>query len=153
MKEVIWKTSQNSQINRRSSHPEVFLSKDVLKNFTKFTDKHLCQSLPFNKVAGWKPETVRSSYWRCSKGLVFVKKKHCKVNFWYQQIIHSNTDSCCEHITVVLIHIYVSVSVCWLLCVLCVICQQTSVSLISCCIKDTTGWVGRGFDNIWKRDT
>ena len=50
IKEVIWKTSQNSQINTRSSHPEVFLSKDVLKNFAKFTDKHLCRSLFLMKL-------------------------------------------------------------------------------------------------------
>ena len=36
----------------RSSRPEVFCKKGVLKNFTKFTGKHLCQSLFFNKVAG-----------------------------------------------------------------------------------------------------
>ena len=42
------------------------LSKDVLKNFAKFTEKHLCRNLFFNKVAGWKPETVRNSHWRCS---------------------------------------------------------------------------------------
>ena len=36
----------------RSSLPEVFCKKDVLRNFTKFTGKHLCQSLFFNKVAG-----------------------------------------------------------------------------------------------------
>ena len=36
----------------RSSRPEVFCRKDVLKNFTEFTGKHLCQSLFFNKVAG-----------------------------------------------------------------------------------------------------
>ena len=40
------------------------LSKDVLKNFAKFTEKHLCGNLIFNKVAGWKPETVRNSQWR-----------------------------------------------------------------------------------------
>ena len=35
----------------RSSRPEVFCKKKgVLKNFTKFTGKHLCQSLFFNKV-------------------------------------------------------------------------------------------------------
>ena len=33
-----------------SSCPEVFCEKGVLKNFTKFTGKHLCQSLFFNKV-------------------------------------------------------------------------------------------------------
>ena len=32
--------------------PEVSYKKDVLKNFTKFTGKHLCQILFFNKVAG-----------------------------------------------------------------------------------------------------
>ena len=41
------------------------LSKDVLRNFSKFTKKHLCRDLFFNKVAGWKPETVRISHWRC----------------------------------------------------------------------------------------
>ena len=35
-----------------SSRPEMFCKKGVLKNFTKFTEKHLCQSLLFNKVAG-----------------------------------------------------------------------------------------------------
>ena len=32
--------------------PELFYKKGVLKNFTKFTAKHLCQSLFCNKVAG-----------------------------------------------------------------------------------------------------
>ena len=35
----------------RSSRPEVFCKKGVLRNFAKFTGKHLCQSLFFNKVA------------------------------------------------------------------------------------------------------
>ena len=73
---MIWKTSQKLQINTRSSHLEVeavIPSKDVLKDFAKFTDKHLCPSLFFNKVAGWKAETVRSSYWRCSVKKVFLK--------------------------------------------------------------------------------
>ena len=34
-----------------NSRPEVFSKKGVLKNFTKFTGKHLRQSLFFNKVA------------------------------------------------------------------------------------------------------
>ena len=41
----------------RSSRPEVFCKKYVLKNFAKFTAKHLCQSLFFSKVAG-KPATL-----------------------------------------------------------------------------------------------
>ena len=36
----------------RSSHPEVFCKKDVLRNFAKFTGKHLCLSVFFNKIAG-----------------------------------------------------------------------------------------------------
>ena len=32
--------------------PELFFEKGILKNFTKFTGKHLC--LLFNKVAGWR---------------------------------------------------------------------------------------------------
>ena len=42
------------------------LLKDVIKNFAKFTEKHLHRNLFFNKVADWKPETVRSSQLRCS---------------------------------------------------------------------------------------
>ena len=34
--------------------PEVFCEKGALRNFTKFTGKHLCQNLFFNKVAGHK---------------------------------------------------------------------------------------------------
>ena len=36
----------------RSSRPEVFCKKRVLRNFAKFKGKNLCQSLFFNKVAG-----------------------------------------------------------------------------------------------------
>ena len=39
-------------LNIRSSRTEVFCKKAVLKNFAKFTGKHLCQSLFFNKIAG-----------------------------------------------------------------------------------------------------
>ena len=34
----------------------MFCKKGVLKNFTKFTEKHQCQSLFFKKVAGLRPE-------------------------------------------------------------------------------------------------
>ena len=36
----------------RSSRPDVFCEKFGLRNFAKFTGKHLRQSLFFNKVAG-----------------------------------------------------------------------------------------------------
>ena len=41
----------------RSSRPEVFCKRGVLKNIAKFTGEHLCQSLFFNKVvAAWDCE-------------------------------------------------------------------------------------------------
>ena len=41
----------------RSSHQRCSMKKGVFRNFTKFTGKHLCQSLFFNKVAGLRPQT------------------------------------------------------------------------------------------------
>ena len=38
--------------------PGVFNKKVVLKNFTKFSGKHLYRSLFFNKVAGFRPVTL-----------------------------------------------------------------------------------------------
>ena len=38
--------------------PEVLCKKSVFGNFTKFTGKHLGQSLFFNKVAGLRPTTL-----------------------------------------------------------------------------------------------
>ena len=42
----------------RSCHWRCFIKKSVLQNFSKFTEKHLCQSLFFNKVAGLRPVTL-----------------------------------------------------------------------------------------------
>ena len=44
--------------NSRSSRPEVFCEKAVLKKSAKFRGKHLCWSLSFNKVAGLRPATL-----------------------------------------------------------------------------------------------
>ena len=49
----------------RSSHQRSSIKKGVLRNFTKFTGKHLCQSLFFNKVAGLRPATsLKKRLWR-----------------------------------------------------------------------------------------
>ena len=42
----------------RSSHRRCSLKNGVLRNFAKFTGKHLRQSLLFNKVAGLRPATL-----------------------------------------------------------------------------------------------
>ena len=40
----------------RSTRLLIFYEKDVLKNFAKFTGKHLCQSLFLNKVKNKKKQ-------------------------------------------------------------------------------------------------
>ena len=52
------------------------LSKDILNNFAKFKEKRLCWSLFFHEVAGWKPETARSSHWWCHLKKVFLKRRY-----------------------------------------------------------------------------
>ena len=56
----------------RSIHRRCSVKKGVLRNFTKFTGKYLCQSLFFNKVAGLRPATSlkKKPWYRC-----------CPVNF------------------------------------------------------------------------
>ena len=51
----------------RSSHRKCSVTRGVLRNFTKFTGKHLCQSLFFNKVAGLRPAILlKKKLWhRC----------------------------------------------------------------------------------------
>ena len=63
----IYNSFSTGKRTNRSSIPEMFCKKYVLKNFTKFTGKHLCQSLFFNKVAGLMPATLlRKRLWqRC----------------------------------------------------------------------------------------
>ena len=45
--------------NPRNSHPKCSIKKVVLKNFAKFTGKHLFQSLFFNKVGGFACDLTR----------------------------------------------------------------------------------------------
>ena len=58
----------------RSSHRRCSLRKGVLRNFVKFTGKHLCQSLLFNKVAGLRPATLlKKKLWHRCFPINFVK--------------------------------------------------------------------------------
>ena len=60
--------------NCGSSRPEVFCKKGVLRNFTKFTGKHVYQSLFFNKVAGLRPATfLKKRLWHRCFPVNFVK--------------------------------------------------------------------------------
>ena len=60
----------------RNSRPEVlvFCRKDALGSFAKFTEKHLCQSLFFNKVAGLRPAILlKKSLWHGCFPVNFAK--------------------------------------------------------------------------------
>ena len=58
----------------RSCRPELFCKKGVLRNFAKFTGKHLCQGLFFNKVAGLRPATLlKKRLWHRCFSVNFAK--------------------------------------------------------------------------------
>ena len=58
----------------RSSHQRCSMKKGVLKIFTKFRGKHLCQSLFFNKAAGLGPATLlKKRLWHTCFPANFVK--------------------------------------------------------------------------------
>ena len=43
---------------QKQPHQRFSVRKGVLRNFAKFTGKHLCQNLFFNKVTGLRPATL-----------------------------------------------------------------------------------------------
>ena len=58
----------------KSSQQRCFIRKGVLRNFTKFMGKHLCQSLFFNKVAGLRHASlIKKRLWRICFAVNFVK--------------------------------------------------------------------------------
>ena len=58
----------------RSSHQRCSMKKSVLRNFAKFTTKHLCQSLYFNKVAPLRSATLlKKRLWHSCFPVNFTK--------------------------------------------------------------------------------
>ena len=76
--------TKSFHMNLKKQPPEMFCEKGVLRNFTKFTRKHLCQSLFFNKVAGPRPATLlKKRLWhRCLFSCEFCEIS--KNNFSYR---------------------------------------------------------------------
>ena len=63
---MFWKTHQNLQKKKHKKQSSGgALTKDFLTNFAKFTEKYIFGILFSNKIAGWKPKTVRSSHGKC----------------------------------------------------------------------------------------
>ena len=47
------------------------IKKDVIENFAKYTGKHLCQSLFFNKVANFIKKETLAQVFSCEFGEIF----------------------------------------------------------------------------------
>ena len=79
-----WKNSKD-----RSRRPEVFCKKGVLRNFPKFTGKHLCQSLFFNKVAGGANENhfkIMRTTRAMLINLCIVDTPRCQIFIWVRKV-------------------------------------------------------------------
>ena len=67
----------------RSSRPEVFC-KGVLRIFTKFTGKHLCQSLFLNKVTGLRATTLlKKRLWHRCDFTKFPRTPFLTEHLWW----------------------------------------------------------------------
>ena len=64
---------QQKNVIYRSSCTEVFCKKGVLRNLAKFTGKHLCQILFFNKVAGLPATLLKYRIWHKCFPVNFAK--------------------------------------------------------------------------------
>ena len=81
--------------NARSSHQRCSLRRGVLRNFAKFTGKHLCQSLSFNKVAV-QPFLQNTSGWLLLKCL---NKKISKRKSWTESYFSKKVIVWCFNIS------------------------------------------------------
>ena len=92
-----WRGKKGNFILRNSdriNRPDVFRTKDVLRNFKKFAGKYLCQSLFFNKVA--EPSLVVASVHKsfigphqrksttAGKIIKFIKVRIDLIKIWFQ---------------------------------------------------------------------
>ena len=72
----------------RSRHRTCSVRKGVLRYFAKFTGKHLCQNLLFNKVADLKPATLlKKTLWHRCFPVKFAK-------FWRTPFYRSPLHDC-----------------------------------------------------------
>ena len=82
LKKVLFIKKNKEQSQKKSvecSQRRCSVKKGVLRSFTKFIEKHLCQSLFFNKVAGIKNKNIfldRTPLSNC-----FCKKTYSKNKF------------------------------------------------------------------------
>ena len=71
---ILKKCVKDTETTFRSSHMRCYIKKGVLRDFTKFLGKHLCQSLFFNKVAGLRPATLlKKRLWHRCFPVIFME--------------------------------------------------------------------------------
>ena len=70
---LVWGVLQSVITNNKSSYWRCSVKKGVLRNFVKFTGKHPCQSLFFNKVAGQACNFIKKRLWHRCFPVNFVK--------------------------------------------------------------------------------
>ena len=85
----------------RSSYPELFYKKGVLKNFAKFIRKNMFRSLLFNKVAGWRPQTLLKGGFQqrcCHMNFAKLPKTPILWNTFERLLLYSQTNNNLEHV-------------------------------------------------------
>ena len=84
--------------NNRSSRPQVFCQKGFVKNFLKYTGKHLCRSLFFNEnTCVWDIQLYYKTdsgtgffyeFWEIFKNTFFIEHLQRLLLQWYNLIIY-----------------------------------------------------------------
>ena len=71
---LVWHYPEGNLLHVEKQSVEVFCKKGALRNFTKFTGKHLCQSFFFNKFAGLYYQTLlKNRFWHKCFPVNFAK--------------------------------------------------------------------------------
>ena len=84
----------NAVCHARSIHSEVFSKKVVVKNFSKFTRKHLCQGLVWNKVTGLRAATLfKERLWHRCSTVKFLRTIFFIEQFWWLLLTRALIDT------------------------------------------------------------
>ena len=86
----------------RNSHQRCSIEIGVLRNFTKFTGKHLCQSLFFNKVAAQTLAQVFScEFCEIFKNILFTENfrvtASVKASYMFAMVLNNIQNCNCNH--------------------------------------------------------
>ena len=71
----------------RSSHRKFSIKKGVLTNFSKFTGKHLCQSLLLNFPKFVGPLFITNHLWRTASAFRTMSNIYDRTFLWKQQVV------------------------------------------------------------------